>query len=246
MQLDVQPNGSWVSRIADLWTARLVENPNLGMCLATGTTPVPVYAEMGRRVATGAVSFAEATVFVLDEWLGLPPGHEVRCDSMLQRDLVAHVDLDPERVHTFDVDHGDPEAVCRSYDAAISEHGGLDLAIVGLGRNGHLGMNEPGAPFDAPTRIVELAEETRQGASRYGELIVPPTHGVTVGLGPIGDAGEVWLLVSGAGKAEIVSRVLTEPVGPDLPATKLRRHPRSVVFADGDAAGALGTDLDLP
>jgi len=237
MRVDIQPVETWASRVADLWTSRLLDQPTLRMCLATGATPVPVYAEMGRRVAAGAVSFARATVFVLDEWLGLPPGHEVRCDSMLQRDLLAHVDLDPGRVHTFDVDDGDPAAECRTYDAAIRD-GGLDLAILGLGRNGHLGMNEPGTVFDAPTRIVELAEETRLGAARYGELATSPTHGVTVGLGPIGDAAEVWLLVRGAEKAGILSRVLEGPVGPDIPATRLRLHPRGLVLADADAVSS--------
>jgi glucosamine-6-phosphate deaminase len=241
MRLEVVPTDRWAAHVADLWVERLGADPALRMCLATGSTPVPVYEEMGRRVAAGEVSFAAATVFVLDEWLGLPTGHEVRCDTMLRRDLLQRVDLAEHRVHLFGVDTGDPAVTCELFDAAIRAGGGLDLAVLGLGRNGHLGMNEPGTPFDAPTRIVELAEETRIGAGRYGELSEPPTHGVTVGLGPLIAAEEVWLLVAGPAKADILAHVLEGPIGPDVPATSLRTHPGAVVIADGPAASKLSS-----
>lgn len=239
MRLDVVPSDRWAGHVADLWCDRLSDDPGLRMCLATGSTPVPVYEEVGRRVAAGEVSFAAATVFVLDEWLGLPPGHHVRCDTMLGRDLLSRVDLAEHRVHLFDVDEGDPAVTCELFDAAINAGGGLDLAVLGLGRNGHLGMNEPGTSFDAPTRVVELAEETRIGAGRYGQLTEPPTHGVTVGLGTLAAAAEVWLIVSGSAKADILARVLEGPIGPDLPATALRGHPRALVIADEPAASRL-------
>jgi hypothetical protein len=130
MRLEVVPSDGWAAHVADLWVERLGADPALRMCLATGSTPVPVYEEMGRRVAAGEVSFAAATVFVLDEWLGLPTGHEVRCDTMLRRDLLQRVDLAEHRVHLFGVDTGDPAMTCELFDAAIRAGGGLDLAVL--------------------------------------------------------------------------------------------------------------------
>jgi glucosamine-6-phosphate deaminase len=155
---------------------------------------------------------------------------------MLCRTFLDRLTEPPLVSHFLDVDSNDLDSVCRNYENLIAD-GGLDLAILGLGRNGHLGLNEPGSPPDSKTRVVKLAAETRAGVGRYG-IDDPPTWGVTVGLGTLLEAREVWLFVRGADKSNVLRRVLREPVGSHLPASYLRNHPNSVIWADQAAAGA--------
>jgi len=220
LHVEILPDGGWAEAVAarlGSWTAR---NQRARLCLATGNTVAPVYR---RTVIEGGPA-----VFLLDEFGGLPANDPARCASMLRRDLP---DL------TFDVpdvDSVDPQSAAEEYGMRVAD-GGLDLAIVGLGRNGHVGMNEPGSRPDDPTRVVSLALETAQGAARYGASS-PPTWGITVGIRELMTAGELWLLVTGAHKVDILSRMLTGPVGPDLPASFLNHHPNARVLADSSSA----------
>ncbi len=151
---------------------------------------------------------------------------------MLRRQLLDSVEVG--RFHRIDVDAPDLDAECVRIDAIA--RGGIDLAVLGLGSNGHLGMNEPGSEPDDPTRVVELAPETKHGLPRYG-IDSPLDHGVTVGMAQLFAATEVWLLVTGARKREILQRVLAGPVGSACPASFLREHHNAVIWADHAAAG---------
>ena len=237
MEVVVSAAEQWPGSVADAWCRRLAADPALRMVCPTGATPEPVYAEMARRVSAGEASFARAEVFVLDEYLGLPAGHPASCQSMLRRTLVDHVDLRPGSVHFFPTGAGDPAAGAAALDAEIGSHG-FDLVIVGLGLNGHVGMNEPGSSIDSATRVVELAESTRRTAVGYGAGD-PPTHGVTIGLDRIMESAEVWLIVTGGHKAEILDRALQREMTPAVPASLLRAHPALTVFADAPAASRL-------
>jgi len=196
-----------------------------------------VYAELVAEEWRGEVSLASATVVLLDEWMGLPPGDPARCDARLRDELVDQLTAPVGRFVPIDVDGPDPDAAAAAHDAVVAD--GLDLAVLGLGMNGHVGFNEPGSRPDDPTRLVRLAVSSREAATaRYGAGSVP-TAGITVGLSRLLEAEEVWLLVTGERKATILRRVLDEPEGPDCPASYLRRHVRLIVFADEPAASLL-------
>jgi len=238
MRLEVVSDGGWGAAVATELADRLRASPRLRLCLPTGSTPQPLYAALVQAVAAGRASFRDAQIFLLDEYLGLSPRHPARCESMLRSELIEHVDLPPGSFHPIDVDDGHPEAAATTFDEQIERAGGLDLALLGLGANGHVGMNEPGSGATDATRVVDLAPSTRESSRAYGAE-VPPERGVTVGLGRLLAAGEVWLLVRGAHKAAILARTLSGPVSDDVPATHLLAHRNLTVFADEAAAGDL-------
>ena len=235
-RLEVLPAGEWAATVAGWFGARLRDRPGLRVCLPPGATPSPVSAELAAGEWRGEVSFAGATVLLLDEWVGLPPDDPARCDARLRDELIGQLAA-PPRFVAIDVDGPDPEAAAAAHDAEAAL--GLDLVLLGLGMNGHVGFNEPGSRPDDGTRLVRLAVSSREAAtSRYGAGHAP-TAGVTLGLARILAAGECWLLVTGERKAAILRRALDEPEGPDCPASYLRRHPNLVVFADEAAAALL-------
>jgi glucosamine-6-phosphate isomerase len=228
----------WIATAAALWCGRLRANPRLRMCLPSGHTPNPIYAAMGRSVARGEVSFRQAQIIALDDFGGLTPDDPGRCRHMLQRYLLNHIDLPKERFHFIDTEAGDLEPVCRGYDRLIEEGGGFDFTLLGIGLNGHLGLNEPGSPPDSTTRRVQMHESTIKASAGYlthGEL---PTWGVGVGLKHLLGSKEVWLLANGQKKAEIIARTVKGEIGVNLPASLLRKHPNSSLFVDA-GAGAL-------
>jgi glucosamine-6-phosphate deaminase len=218
--------------VADAWAGLLGERPDLRMCLATGQTPLPVHAELAAR----PLSWRRAAVLLLDEFGGLPPGEPGGCDATLRRALVDRVDLAPGGYRPIDT-AGDLDAECRAVDAWLD--GGLDLAVLGLGGNGHLGMNEPGSPATARTRRVELAPATVEAAAGYLGDRAGPRWGVTVGLADLVAAERVWVLVTGAHKAAVVRACLIGTPGPALPATALSDHPDCTWWLDEPAAARL-------
>ncbi len=235
-RLHVLTAADWAGAVVSELAARIRAHPSARICLPTGDTPAPVYAALVEAEAQERVSLAAATLVMLDEWVGLDPGDPARCDVRLRRELLDRLRVPPAAFVAIDVDGPDPEAAAARHDAAAT---GLDLAVLGLGMNGHVGFNEPGSRPDDPTRLVRLAVSSREAATaRYGAGRTP-TAGITVGLARLLDAAEVWLLVSGFRKAAMLRRALDEPEGPDCPASYLRRHPRLVVFADEDAAAGL-------
>jgi glucosamine-6-phosphate deaminase len=229
LRVEVLPAARWGERVAGEWADRLGSNPRLRMCLASGGTPGPAY----QALVSGGASMADAEVILLDEFIGLPTGHPGRCESMLRRQLIDLVEVG--RFHRIDVDADDFDAECSRIDELIAQ-GGIDLAVLGLGLNGHLGMNEPGSEPGDPTRVVELAPKTRDGLGRYG-IDASLDRGLTVGMAQLPTATEVWLLVTGERKRAILRRVLEGSVGPDCPASYLREHPNAVIWADDAAFG---------
>ncbi|MHB8890472.1 MAG: glucosamine-6-phosphate deaminase [Candidatus Limnocylindrales bacterium] len=239
VELVVWPRATWAERVAAELATRLVERPSLRICLPTGDTPSPVYAALLTAEARGEASFGASTVVMLDEWVGLPSGDPARCDVRLRTELLDRLGTPPAAFAAIDVDASDPEAAAGRHDAAAR---GLDLAVLGLGMNGHVGFNEPGSRPDDPTRLVCLAISSREAAvARYGATRVP-TAGITVGLARLLESREAWLLVTGERKASMLRRALDEPEEPDCPASYLRRHSRLTVFADDAAAGLLRGD----
>jgi glucosamine-6-phosphate deaminase len=228
---------AWASGVATFWRDRLRTNARLRMCLPSGLTPNPVYAEMVRSAAAGDATFARATVFVLDEFGGVPPDDPGRAKHAIVRHLIGSVDLPADAFHALDTDAADIDAECRRYDLEIG--GGFDLVLLGIGLNGHLGMNEPGSPPHSRTRKVELHDTTIASSARYFTHQDVPRWGVTVGLQPILAAREVWLLASGRAKAAIAQRVVSGEIDESVPASLLRGHANCSLFVDAEAGALL-------
>jgi glucosamine-6-phosphate deaminase len=228
------------ARAADVVEALLAARPTAVLALPVGATPRPVYADLRRRYAAGALSFARATAFSLDEYVGLGRDdarsfHRTLCDQ-----LYDHVDLMATRVHAPDGAAADPDAAAARYERAIADAGGLDLVLLGIGGNGHIAFNEPGSAFASHTRLVALAPETRAGAAAgFGGADAVPTHALTIGIATILAARHCVLLAHGAGKAAIVARALEAPIDTGVPASALRLHANATVILDAAAASRL-------
>lgn len=224
LRLETFPDDAWAAEIVARLKDRIA--PDRRLCLATGTTVVPLYASID--------DLPGVEIFLLDEFGGLPVDDPGRCRMMIQRDLTDHLIGDPV-VHVPDVDASDPEKAATEYGAMLAD-GGIDLAVVGLGVNGHIGMNEPGSGPGDRTRVVTLAESTSATAALSYGASVAPNWGITVGMAELMSAREVWVVVTGDQKSNILERVLTVPVTSDIPATFLRDHPNCTVLADSSAA----------
>lgn len=215
--------------------AQLRGKPDSVLGLATGNSMVGVYRALVDMHRNEGLSFARATSFNLDEYCGLPDGHPSSFASYMQEHLLAHADMPRNSAHLPD------ENSCAEYEAAIAKEG-IDLQILGIGRNGHIGFNEPGAPVTSRTRVVELAAATRAANQRDfpdGEAV--PTHAVTMGIATILSARSILLLATGEAKADALARALEGPITPDNPASFLRLHSDVTVISDRDAARFLSS-----
>lgn len=220
--------------------ALVTSKPNAVLGLATGSSPLPIYDELARRHDEGTVSFAKTQGFALDEYVGLPVGHYESYREVIRREFTNRVDVAPENVHGPDGAAEDIQGACEAYDAAIKAAGGIDLQILGVGTNGHIGFNEPGSSLASRTRIKTLAEQTRADNARFFENIDQvPHHVLTQGLGTIMDARHVVLVAFGAGKAEAVRDFVEGPVSASCPASVLQFHPRATIIIDEAAASKL-------
>ncbi len=215
------------------------EHPVLG--LATGGSPLPVYDELARRHADHGLSFAGASAFLLDEYVGLPIGHPERYRNVIDRELVSRVDLDPARVHGPDGLAADLDGACAAYEDAIVAAGGVDVQILGIGTDGHIAFNEPGSSFASRTRVMTLTRQTRQDNARYfdGDPGSVPGRCLTQGLGTIMAARAIVLVARGSGKAEAVHQLVEGAVSALWPATILQHHPDVTVLLDEAAASKL-------
>jgi glucosamine-6-phosphate isomerase len=235
--LQYDSEDSWLGALTTYWRDRLRCKPSTRHCLASGNTPIPVYREIVRAVQQGYASFQQARIFALDEFGGLASDDPGKCTNMLLRDLINSVDLPKENFYYFNADAADLEAECRAYDQAIGN--GFDLVILGIGLNGHLGMNEPGSSMESPTRRVDLHKTTISSSARYLTHQQLPHWGLTVGMQQFAASKEVWLLATGKAKADIVRRTVTGPVSSDVPASLLRSHANCSLFVDAAAAALL-------
>lgn len=229
-------SGELGSRAADLLAEALAARPDAVLGLPTGRTPVSSYAELTRRSTQGGIDLTRAVAFALDEWLGVSPDHPATNAAFFRR----HLSVPLAALHLMRSDADDPAAECAAFQSLLRESGGLDLALLGIGLNGHLAFNEPGSGFDSRCRGIDLAETTRRAhASEFGGLAATPRRGLTLGLADIMEARQALLLASGPGKAAVLARALCGPLTEDLPASILQRHPALVVVADRAAAAEL-------
>lgn len=219
----------------------LDRKPGAVLGLATGSSPLPIYDELAARCTAGDVSFAQARGFTLDEYVGLPADHPERYRTVIDTEFVSRVDFAPDAVQGPDGLADDIPAACAAYESAITDAGGIDLQILGIGTDGHIGFNEPGSSLASRTRIKTLTRQTRIDNARFfgGQVDAVPTHCLTQGLGTIMAARHVVLIASGSGKAEAVHQLAEGAVSALWPATILQHHPHVTVLVDQAAAGRL-------
>ena len=226
---------------ADAIVALLARKPDAVLGLATGSSPLAIYDELAARYDAGLVSFAQARGFTLDEYVGLPIDHPERYRTVIDTVFVSRVDFAPGAVQGPDGSATDVPAACAAYEEAIKAAGGVDLQILGIGTDGHIGFNEPGSSLASRTRIKTLTKQTRIDNARFfgDDLEAVPTHCLTQGLGTIMEARHVILVATGRSKAEAVHHLVEGPVSAMWPATVLQHHPHVTVLLDGAAARRL-------
>lgn len=237
MRILIHDSPEQLNEAAALLIAGLLQHkPDAVLGLATGSTPIGLYRELVGMHKRGLVSFREATSFNLDEYAGLPKEHSQSYFTYMNEHLFSHVDLPAERTNIPDGMAADLQEECTRYDAKLEAAGQIDLQILGLGHNGHIGFNEPDTSLQAGTHAVTLHEETRKANARFFDSIDEvPTHAITMGMAPILKARTVLLMVRGEDKAAIVERALTGPITTECPASLLQTHPNLVVMLDSGA-----------
>ncbi|MGW5571440.1 glucosamine-6-phosphate deaminase [Nocardia thailandica] len=208
--------------------------------LATGSSPLPSYRELARRHRADGLDFSRCRAFLLDEYVGLPKSHPQSYYSVIRAEFVDHVNLDPARVLSPDGESADIGAEGARYDAAIAAAGGVDVQLLGIGTDGHIGFNEPGSALTSRTRVKTLTAQTRRDNARFfdGPDDVPH-HVLTQGLGTICEARHLVMIATGAGKAEAVAAAAEGPLSAFCPASVVQWHPHVTVVIDEAAAGAL-------
>ena len=212
--------------------------PVLGV--ATGSSPIGTYAELARRVSAGALDLSRASAFALDEYVGLDPDHPESYRSVIHRTVTTPLGLDPTRVHVPNGAADDIPRVCLDYERAISASGGVDVQLLGIGANGHIGFNEPSSSFGSRTRLKTLAPQTRADNARFfGAGTETPVHCITQGLGTILKARHLVLLAFGEGKAQAVADAVEGPLTAFLPGSAIQLHPHATVVVDEAAASRL-------
>ena len=241
MEVIVLSSPEEVGRLAARRVAQLVQHkPAAVIGLATGSSPLAIYAELAAAVRAGSLDASRVSGFALDEYVGIPEQHPESYASVLRREVTEPLGLDPTRVFVPDGRAADLQAACAAYEAAIRAAGGIDLQILGIGANGHIGFNEPTSSFGSRTRLKTLAPQTRADNARFFDSADEvPMHCLTQGLGTILDAREVVLVAQGSRKAAAVAAAVEGPVSSMCPATILQFHPQATVIIDQEAASRL-------
>ncbi|MFN8192072.1 MAG: glucosamine-6-phosphate deaminase [Nocardioidaceae bacterium] len=242
MEVIVLPSPAEVAVVAaDLVTRTVARKPDAVIGVATGSSPVALYDELAARVATGVLSFAGCSAFMLDEYVGLDAGHPERYRTVIDTVFASRVDIDPARVHGPDGLAADLAAACADYERLMAEAGGVDLQILGLGSDGHIAFNEPGSSLASRTRIKTLTAQTRTDNARFfgGDLAAVPRHCLTQGVGTILGARHLLVLATGEGKAEAVHQCVEGAVSAMWPASAMQLHPTVTIIVDEPAASLL-------
>lgn len=239
MIVHVFENAAQVARAAAaLFTAQILKKPDSVLGLATGSTPIDTYQELIRLHKDGILDFSRVTTFNLDEYVGLPADHEQSYDYFMRQQLFSHININ--NTHLPSGIAPDMTQESRDYEELIKQAGGIDLQLLGIGNNGHIGFNEPADAFPYNTNITSLADSTIKANRRFftSEDEVPKTA-ISMGIGTIMEARSILLLAMGEGKADAILQMVEGPITPRLPASILRSHPSVTVLLDKAAASKL-------
>lgn len=226
--------------VAEKVLAALAGKPDLVLGLCTGSTPIPVYERLARAVAARRASFARVHTFNLDEYLDLPAEHPQSYRTFMRTHLFDRIDIDPRNTHFPPAEGKEIEARCERFEARIEELGGIDVMLLGIGRNGHIGFNEPTSSLASRTRIKTLTDRTLEDNARFYAPGEPqPRLAVTMGIGTILDCRTILLQAAGPKKAEAIRMTVEGPVSSFFPASALQLHPHVTGYLDPEASSLL-------
>ena len=238
MQLHIFDTPEQACRAAAfLFAAQITEKADSVLGLATGSTPIPCYQDLIAFHRQGLLDFSQITTFNLDEYCGIDYKHPESYHAFMDRNLFDHVNICRERIH---VPSGETDEEGAKYDEMIRAHGGIDIQLLGIGRNGHIGFNEPGTPWDAVTHIVPLTDATRQANKRFFNSIDEvPEKAVSMGIKTVMQSRRIILMAFGKNKAQAVKGMIEGRIDNSVPASILQLHPDCTVYIDDDAASML-------
>ncbi len=227
-------------KAANILSAQIILKPTSVLGLATGSTPVGMYKQLVIWYEKGDLDFSAIKTVNLDEYVGLEPTHEQSYHHYMQENLFDHVNINPANTNVPDGLAADPQGECRWYNEVIHRLGGIDIQVLGMGHNGHIGFNEPGNAFELETHVVDLSERTIQANARFFDSMDDvPRQAMTMGIKSIMMAKKILLMVSGEDKADAVNRAFTGPVTPQMPASILQLHPYVTLVGDRAALSRL-------
>lgn len=214
--------------------------PDAVLCLATGQSPILTYELLVEKITANKIDISKITFIGLDEWVGIPPEVEGSCQHFLQTRLFKPLNVSASQTHLFNALAEDLENECSRMNNIIEAKGGIDLMLVGIGMNGHIGFNEPGVEIDNYTHVVELDETTKAvGQKKYFDKPVTIGKGITLGLQNFLEARFAIMIANGTKKAEIIKKAIEEPISTNVPATVMRMHKNSLLMIDEEAASLL-------
>jgi glucosamine-6-phosphate deaminase len=235
MKVVINKNEVLSKLIAEEFIKVILQKPNAVLGLATGTSPLGVYANLTKAYEEGRVSFANCTTFNLDEYVGLEGTHNQSYRYFMNENLFNHIDIDKKNTNVL-LGVGDYKKFMNEYDDMIAKAGGIDIQILGIGSDGHIAFNEPGTPFDSLTHETELTEQTIKDNSRlFNDISEVPTRAVTMGLKSIMNAKKIVLIATGKNKAKAVYGLIKGPMTEDMPCSILQKHNDVTVYVDEDA-----------
>lgn len=241
MEIVILPTAHEVGEMGARIVAGVVRGkPTAVIGLATGSSPLGIYSSLEARVRRGELDFSRVRAFALDEYVGIPASHPESYHNVIDRTATRPLGMDPALVHVPDGMASDLAAACRHYEHLIDDAGGVDVQVLGIGANGHIGFNEPTSSLASRTRIKTLTPQTRQDNARFfGSLDEVPTHCLTQGLGTIMRARQVVLVAQGAAKTAAIAAAVEGPVSAMCPASVLQFHEHAMIIVDEDAAAGL-------
>ena len=222
---------------ANILSAHVILKPDCVLGLATGSTPIGMYKQLVDWYNKGDIDFSEVTTVNLDEYRGLPKEHPESYWSFMHKNLSDKVNIDPAKINLPDGTNPDAEAACAKHNQIIHAVGGIDLPLLGIGHDGHIGFNEPGEAFELETHCVDLTAETIEANKRFfdGNVDLVPKQAYTMGIKTIMQARKVLMVANGKGKAEIIKKAFFGPVTPEVPASILQMHPDFTLVGDEEA-----------
>lgn len=241
MRIIVAKNYDTLSKQAAIFIAgQIIHKPNSVLGLATGSTPEGMYRELVHLHNQGLVDFRQVVTFNLDEYYGVGPQDQCSYHRYMQDNFFSHINIAPENVHIPNGLAQDAETECRNYEALIQQAGGIDLQLLGIGRNGHIGFNEPGSKFEGITHLVDLDEDTIAANARFfASPDQVPRQALSMGIKSIMGARRILLLANGSGKAQAICDMAYGSITPQVPASVLQLHPDVTVIVDEEAGSLL-------
>ena len=240
MQLKIYKDYNELSYNAALEITDLVKNkPHAVLCLAAGDTPRLTYTLMTKKAIDEKIDFSHCSFIGLDEWVSIPPENEGSCHFFLKTQIFEPLHISSSQIHLFNALSEDLSTECALMDKIIKEKKGIDLMLVGVGMNGHIGFNEPGVSFKKYSHVVELDETTQSVGQKYFKQTAMLKKGITLGLKHVSEARKAILIANGIKKAEVIRKSLEDKISADIPASIMRTHLQGTMMIDEDAASLL-------